>query len=169
MSQKLFTFLANLNHWHWGMLAVGLTLVELALPRSLFLWFGLSAGIVSGLLFLFPGMGWPWAWVLFIVLALVAARLTRNPLPRPSARRTRPLVPSHLPALSHRASQYVGRLFVLTHPIQNGVGALQINHVVWTVYGLDMAAGTRVKVVGFEGAVLAVEALEQGGMELIEG
>ncbi|MEO5349467.1 MAG: NfeD family protein [Magnetococcus sp. YQC-3] len=166
--QKIHLFLANLNHWHWGILAVGLTLLELALPRSIFLWLGMAAGIVSGLLFLFPGMGWVLEVVLFLLIVLVSVGLFRTVLPRPVARRTRPLAASHLPALSHRASQYVGRLFVLSHPIQNGVGVLHINNVAWTVYGLDMAAGTRVKVVGFEGAVLAVESLEQGATDPVE-
>ncbi|MBF0584796.1 MAG: NfeD family protein [Magnetococcales bacterium] len=158
MSQHFYAFLAHMNHWHWGLFAVGLTLMEWVAPRSVFLWLGLSAGVVSALLFLLPTLGWPVAWVLFIVIAVLAAGLARIRMPRrraPTAVRL-PVVPPN-----RRASQYVGRLFTLSQPIHNGVGLLQIDNTLWTIYGLDMAAGTSVKVVGFEGSILSVEAMEQ--------
>lgn len=153
MSQPFYAFLAHLNHWHWGVLAIVLTLMEWVLPRGFFLWLGISAGIVSGLSFLLPTMGWPIAWILFISIALLTAGRSRA-----SGLRRRRHSPTHT---RRRASQYVGRLYTLAHPIQNGIGLLEADNIMWTIYGLDMPAGTEIKVVGFEGSILAVEAMEQ--------
>ena len=153
MSQTVYSFLVHLTHWHWGVLAIGLTLVEIAVPRSFFLWWGVAAGVVSGTLFLFPSIGWQMEWLLFVSVALLTLGLSRF---RRAARPTQ---------LNRRASPHVGRLFTLTAPIQNGVGSLSIGDTRWTIRGLDMAAGTQVKVVGFEGTVLSVEALEVSATE----
>lgn len=153
MSQSVYAFLAHWNHWHWGLLAIVLTLLEWVFPRSLFLWLGISAGVVSGLSFLFPGMGWPVACLLWIAIAVLAARRSR--VKKRVRRRQR------RPAQARRTSQYVGRIYTLAHPIQNGVGLLEADRIVWTIYGLDMPVGTVVKVVGFEGSILSVEAMEQ--------
>ncbi|MBF0460060.1 MAG: NfeD family protein [Magnetococcales bacterium] len=168
MNAHFFTFLANLNHWHWGFLAIGLTLLEWVVPQAFFLWLGVAAGTVSGVQFLLPAMGWKFQLLLFLLLALVAVGLSLRGGAVSPVRRVRPPVRAHSPAVTHRASQYVGRLFTLTEPVQDGVGSLQIGHTVWTIYGLDMAAGTQVKVVGFEESILAVEAMEQQTTDPVE-
>ena len=159
MSQNFYTVFAHLNHWHWGLFAIGLTLLEWVFPFSWFLWLGLAAGVVSGVVFLWPAMGWGMELALFVSVALGSMALSRLLSHQPSAPR-RPHHPSPLPAPPGRASQYVGRLFTLTQPIQGGVGLLKIGSTVWTIRGLDMVAGTPVKVVGFEGSILSVETME---------
>ncbi|MEO5362778.1 MAG: NfeD family protein [Magnetococcus sp. DMHC-8] len=161
MSQHAYTLFTHWNHWHWGLLAVGLTLLELLIPTSLLLWLGLAAGVVSGALFVFPAMGWLMTTVLFLLVAGVAVGLSRllsTRRPPPIRRPARRLV---APGAIHSASQQVGRLFTLTEPIRDGIGTLPIGNMLWTIRGLDMAAGTPVKVVGFEGTILSVEAMEQ--------
>ncbi|MBF0161882.1 MAG: NfeD family protein [Magnetococcales bacterium] len=153
MSQTVARFFLHLTHWHWGLLAVGLTLMDLLLPRARLLWWGVAAGVVSALLFLFPGMDGLLGLFLFVAIALLAMGISR----RPRSATPRPPLP-HLH--HHRASAFVGRMFTLTTPIRDGVGSLNIGGQLWSVRGLDMAAGTAVKVVGFEGIILSVEALE---------
>ncbi|MEO5340697.1 MAG: NfeD family protein [Magnetococcus sp. MYC-9] len=154
---NLFT---HWNHWHWGMLAVGLTVVEVAWPHAIFLWLGLAAGVVSGVLFLLPTLGWPLELLLFVSISGTALFLSRPRVSRHAH--------GYTPATGQRASLYVGRLFTLTSPIRDGLGTLTIGNTRWTIRGLDMAVGTPVKVVGFEGDVLSVEGLEQNTIEQME-
>ncbi|WP_130470219.1 NfeD family protein [Candidatus Magnetaquicoccus inordinatus] len=160
MNHPLFALLNHLNHWHWGLLAAALTLLELLLPISLFLWMGVAAAVVSGTLFFWPSIGWQSEIMLFLFIFAASTALSRMRFVRPKIA-VRPLPKPPQAVTTHRASQYVGRLFTLTQPIRDGVGTLQIGNTLWTIRGLDLSAGTQVKITGFEGSVLAVEALEE--------
>jgi inner membrane protein len=46
----------------------------------------------------------------------------------------------------------------LSEPIQNGRGKARIDDSVWRVEGADLPAGTQVKVMAVDGAILKVEA-----------
>ncbi|MBF0098217.1 MAG: NfeD family protein [Magnetococcales bacterium] len=161
MNHPFFALLNTLNHWHWGVFAAALTLLELVLPLSLFLWMGIAAAVVSGALFVWPSLGWQGEIMLFLFVFAASTGLSRLRFVRPSLP-VRPLPrPAQAVTPSHRASQYVGRLFTLAQPIRDGLGSLHIGNTLWTIRGLDLSAGTQVKVTGFEGEVLAVEALEE--------
>ena len=138
-------------HWQWGFLAAGLVIMEIIVPKSFFVWLGLAAGIVSGVHFLFLSLGWMVAASGFAGISALAVTLSRVPW------RARPF---HPPWLGRYASQYIGRVFVLPGPIQGGVGQLELDGALWTIVGCDTRAGRKVKVVGFEEAVLAVEEVE---------
>lgn len=158
MEHTVDTFLTHLNHWHWGLLAVGLVILEMIVPLSFFLWLGLASGIVGGLLFFFPAMGWKAEFLLFFGLFLVSVGISRI-LQRRQPTLTSP-PPTRRSILNRRASQYVGRIFTLIQPIQNGVGFIQVDNIPWKITGQNMAAGEKVKVIGFEGAVLSVESID---------
>ena len=64
---------------------------------------------------------------------------------------------SDQPALNRRAEQYLGRVFVLEEPIENGFGKVRVGDSLWRVKGGDAAAGTRARVTGTDGFVLVVE------------
>ena len=38
---------ANVNHWHWWILAVALVVLEAFAPGTFFLWMGISAAVVG--------------------------------------------------------------------------------------------------------------------------
>ena len=153
MTPGLDLFLTHLNHWHWGILAVGLVLLEMILPIFFFLWLGMAAGIVGGLLFFFPEMGWKVQFLCFSGISVVSVAISRLLLLRSPT-------PTDRPTLNRRGSQYVGRVFTLTDPIENGVGRIRVDDTTWRIVGQDVSAGQKVKVIGFEGAVLSVEVLE---------
>ncbi|MBF0185682.1 MAG: NfeD family protein [Magnetococcales bacterium] len=160
MNQPLFHLLDHLNHWHWGLLAAAFTLLELLLPISLFLWMGVAAAVVSATLFFWPSIGWQGEMMEFFFIFASATGIARLRFSRPVAP-VRPLPRPAQPVSTHRASQYVGRLFTLAQPIRDGMGTLQIGNTLWTIRGLDLSAGTQVKITGFEGSILAVEAMEE--------
>ena len=153
MSLDLNSFLEQLNHWHWGILAVVLVLIEIVAPVFFFLWLGVAAGIVGGLLFIFPEMGWKTEFLLFSAISLLSVGISRTLLlQRPTQ--------TDQPTLNRRASQYVGRVFTLTDPIQDGVGRIQVGDTSWMIAGRDMPSGTKIKIVGFDGIILSADELE---------
>jgi membrane protein implicated in regulation of membrane protease activity len=61
------------------------------------------------------------------------------------------------PLLNRRTDRLTGTTYTLAEPIVGGVGKVRINDANWRVRGPDLPSGTRVRIVGHEGAVLTVE------------
>lgn len=62
-------------------------------------------------------------------------------------------------ALNVRAARHVGQTAVLDRPVVGGRGRLRLGDTFWAVSGVDCPEGTRVRVTGAKGSVLAVERL----------
>ncbi len=138
------------DFWHWWILALALIIVEMFVPGTFFLWMGVAAIVVGLLAWLVPAMGWEFQLMLFAILSLVsivAWRIWQHRHPDESDQ----------PALNRRGEQYIGRVFVLETPIENGFGKVRVGDTLWRVRGEDAAAGSRVKVVGTDGVLLLVE------------
>jgi membrane protein implicated in regulation of membrane protease activity len=145
----MIAFLQDLHWWHWWILAAVLFAVETFLPGVLAIWFAAAALFVGGLLLVMP-VPWQLQLVLFGVLGIVAMQLWR--------RFRSPEAPeSEQPALNQRGQHYVGQSFTLVEPIRDGSGKIQVGDTVWLAQGSDAPAGTRVRVIGVNGAVLRVE------------
>jgi membrane protein implicated in regulation of membrane protease activity len=71
---------------------------------------------------------------------------------------------SEQPMLNQRGLQYVGQVLELVEPIDHGFGKVRVGDTVWKVSGADAPVGSRVRVIGADGAVLKVEHhVELGG------
>jgi membrane protein implicated in regulation of membrane protease activity len=138
--------------WHWWTLAAVLLIVELLAPGMYFLWMAEAAFVTGAVLWLFPALGWHYQVLLFSLLSLASIVVFKKYLNR------RPIV-SDRPLLNRRAAQYVGRTFTLDRPIVDGVGKLHVDDSIWRVRGKDCPAGSKVRVIGAEGAELEVELL----------
>lgn len=136
--------------WHWWLLGGALVLLEAVAPGFVLIWLGLAALAVGGVLWLLPGLAWPFQITLFALatLALVLGWL--------AGRRRQPSAPEGS-ALNRRAEALVGELAVLVEPIEGGRGRARIGDTVWPVRGPELAAGERVRIVGAHGARLEVE------------
>jgi len=141
------------DFWHWWILALALIIVEMFVPGTFFLWMGISAIVVGLIAWLIPVMGWEFQLMLFAILSLVSIVAWR-------VYQRRHPDESDQPALNRRGEQYIGRVFVLETPIENGFGKVRVGDTLWRVRGSDAAAGSRVKVVGTEGVLLLVEAAD---------
>jgi membrane protein implicated in regulation of membrane protease activity len=139
----------NLTWWQWIIGAVVLAALETFMPGAVAIWFAASAAVVGLLLVLLP-LPWQWQWVLFAVLGVVAMLWYR------SYKKANPDVDER-PTLNLRGQQYVGQVFTLVEPIDQGVGKIRVGDGVWKVSGSDAPAGTAVRVVGVDGAMLKVE------------
>lgn len=138
------------DYWHWWILALALIILETLLPGTFFLWMGLSALVLGLVAWLLPTMGWEMQLMLFAILSLVSIIGWRI------WQRRHPDV-SDQPALNRRAEQYIGRVFVLETPIENGFGKVRVGDSLWRVKGDEAPAGGRVRVTAVDGVVLVVK------------
>ncbi|WP_231880875.1 NfeD family protein [Halothiobacillus diazotrophicus] len=145
--------MVQFDFWGWLILAVALIAIEVLAPSSFFLWMGIAAALVGGILFLIPGLDWPYQIALFALLSVVTVFIGRRVF-RPQRQET-----DH-PTLNQRGAQYIGRHFTLEEPIVNGVGWLRVGDSRWRALGTDMPAGTVVQVVSVDSTNLVVEAAQ---------
>ena len=139
----------HLQYTHWWILGVSFIILEILLPGVFFLWMGLSAGVVGGLMLLFPEMGWKGQILWFSALSLLTVvgwlrYLKQHP------------TPTDQPTLNRRGTQYIGRIFTLTEPIVNGVGRIRVDDTGWKVSGPDLPTGSKVRVVNIDSTLLIV-------------
>ena len=136
--------------WHWFVAGIVLIIFEMLAPLGHTLWLGISALVVSAILWLFPGMDWKLQMLLFAVLSIVSVVLYKHfSAKRPST--------NDSPGLNRRGEGYVGRTFTIDEPIVNGVGKIKVDDSTWRVSGSDQPAGTTVKVIAVDGTTLQVE------------
>lgn len=142
-------WLEDIVFWHWWILAGLLLILELTAPSFFFLWLGMAAAATGFVLLLIPAMPVEAQLVLFSVLSVVSVLGWRK------YREARPPT-SDQPNLNRRGRQYVGRVFTLERPIENGVGKVTVDDSTWRVKGPDLPAGTHVRVEDVDGVVFIV-------------
>lgn len=139
---------AGVTFWHWWILAAVLLALEMFAPTTLFLWTGISAGVIGVLLMFVPDLGWQLQVLGFAVLSVATVVIWRRVSPRK---------PAIGPELNERTSQYLGQTYALESAIENGRGRMRVGDTTWIVEGPDLPAGARVRVVSADGASLRVE------------
>ena len=140
----------GITYWHWWILAAALVILEVFAPGAFFLWLGIAAGVVGGLIYLAPDLAWEHQVLTFSVLSVASIIVWRKYF------RTTPEETDE-PALNRRGEQYVGRVFTLADPIVNSMGKIRVDDTTWKIRGEDCAVGTRVEVTGVDGTILQVE------------
>jgi membrane protein implicated in regulation of membrane protease activity len=135
--------------WMWLLAAIFLGIAELVVPGVFLIWLA-AAAAVTGLLTLAFGIGTPFQFALFALLAIASVYLGRrwylaNPMP------------SADPMLNDRAARLVGRTVTVTQAIDNGEGRVKVGDSVWSCRGADCAEGSRVRITGADGSCLKVE------------
>ena len=146
-------FFAGIDYWHWWILAGILLIIEVAAPSFFFLWLSIAAGITGPALLAVPDLGWEYQILLFSGLSIVSLTVFKR------YQRAHP-VTTDQPALNRRGEQYIGRTFTLGEAISNNSGVIRVDDSTWRITGTDMPAGTTVRVVGADGAILKVEAVQ---------
>ena len=148
----ILTWLNDLQFWHWWILAALFAAIEILAPGVFFIWLGAAAALTGISAFFIPGMGWQIEALIFAVLAVASVVFWRIYIKNNRSK------DDPAATLNRRGEQMIGRTAVLSEPIQNGRGKARIDDTVWRVEGSDLPAGTQIKVVGVNGAILKVEA-----------
>lgn len=142
---------ADMTFWHWFILGGFLLIVEMLVPSTLFLWPGISALVVGIVNLAVATLTWPVAvaiWAILSVVTVVGWTKYRKANPAPLADN----------GLNQRGQQFVGQIYTLTKPLENGKGEIKAGDTVWAVSGSDtLPVGTNVRVTGADGPRLSVE------------
>jgi membrane protein implicated in regulation of membrane protease activity len=146
-------WLEGIVFWHWWILAGLLLILELMAPSFFFLWLGIAAAATGFVILVMPTMPLEIQLVIFSIASIIAVLAWRR------YREARP-VESDQPNLNRRGRQYVGRVFTLDRPIENGVGKVTVDDSTWRVKGPDLPAGTHVRVSDIDGVVFVIEPVE---------
>ena len=143
----------SINYWHWFIAGVVLIVLEVFAPGAFFLWLGVSAGVVGLILVVIPDMGWESQFLVFAVISVVSIAAWRIRLQKHPTQ-------SEDDSLNTRTKEYIGRVFPLSEPIENGYGKIHVDDSFWQVNGPDCAVDKKVKVISVNGMVLNVEPVE---------
>ena len=130
-----------------------LLVLEIVVPGTFALWFGLAALVVGAVTFVID-LGWQTELILFAILSLVSVLVGRFIIMRTQDQT------SEEPLLNARAKALVGQVFTLSDPIENGSGRVKVHDSYWRVEGPDCPSGTKVRVVGGRETVLDVEPVD---------
>jgi len=141
----------TLNHWTWLVIALVLAVFELVAPGVFFLWLAIAAAITAAVSFLTPDLGYTVHLAVFATLAVIVTWGGKRFVKQNET-------PSDNETLNKRGAQLIGREVALIESIENGEGRVKIGDSPWRVYGPDLPAGTRVKIIAVDGARLEVTA-----------
>jgi membrane protein implicated in regulation of membrane protease activity len=148
--------LTRVEPWHWWVLGALLLMLELLAPGVFFVWLALAAFTLGLIVFVLP-LPVAGQLLLFAVLSVAALVIGRRYLGR------LPGGSEEGDTLNLGAGRLLGRTVTVTAPIENGVGRVRVGDSEWRATGPDLPAGSRVQVVGAEGATLEVAAAERQG------
>jgi inner membrane protein len=139
-----------MNAWFWGAVALILVAAETVLPGVYLFWLGLAAGVVALTMLMSPEMSVLSQLVVFgasAFLAVIAYSKWGRKIER---------TPEH--EVNNPATRFIGQVYTLISPLENGTGRVQIADAFWTVNAKTTApSGSKVKVVGFNNGNLDVE------------
>jgi len=139
---------ANSPLW-WMVAGLALLSAELLIPGVYLVWVGLAALVTGLLAFILPI---PAELASFALLSVAATYLGRGWY------RNRPVVSSD-PLLNDRAARLIGEVVTVVEPIDSGRGRVAVGDGMWSARGEPAPTGTQVRVIGYDGQLLIVEAL----------
>lgn len=137
--------------WSWMVLGLVLLIIEIIATGTFFLWFGVAALIVGILTFMLGGLafwGLQTQLIVFVILSIVLVIAGRKLMAN------RKIDDSDNLELNQRAKQNIGREALLVEAISQGVGRVKLGDTIWRVKGEDAPVGTKVKIVGEDGATM---------------
>lgn len=146
---NIIPYLLSIGPWSWLILGCILLGLEVLLPGTFMLWFGIAAVITGGIALVAP-IGIQSQIILFIAASLISVLIGRKLYASTEQNSDQPL-------LHKRGAQLVGQSFKVTKAIQNGKGKVKVGDSEWIVKGEDADIDTIVKVVAIDGNTLIVE------------
>ncbi len=146
---NIIPYLLNLGPWFWLILGFLLLGLEVLIPGTFMLWFGVAAVVTGGLVLAIP-MGVQAQIIIFSIASVISVFIGRYLYSASNSTSENPL-------LHKRGQQLIGQTFKVTQAIENGKGKVKVGDSEWIVKGEDADVGTIVKVVALDGNSLIVE------------
>lgn len=146
---NIIPYLLNLGPWFWLILGFLLLGLEVLIPGTFMLWFGVAAVVTGGLVLAIP-MGVQAQIIIFSIASVISVFIGRYLYSASNSTSENPL-------LHKRGQQLIGQSFKVTQAIENGKGKVKVGDSEWIVRGEDAEVGTIVKVVALDGNSLIVE------------
>ncbi len=132
----------------WACAAFLLMGAEAFVPGAFLLWLGFAAAGTFVLVWILPLTPILQA-LAFVVLSFISVGVYWRFI-RGKER------PSDQPLLNRRGMQLIGQVFPLESAIVNGQGRVKIGDAFWTVEGIDLPAGTQVRIIAVDSMILKV-------------
>lgn len=137
-----------LGSWSWLLLALLLAGIEVVVPGTFFIWFGVAALIV-GLIAFAVSLSWQVELVLFVLLSAASVLIGRRFYGRATKEGDG--------FANDRLGRQIGRLAVVDQAIEGGSGHIRLDDTVWRADGPDLPVGTRVRITGHRDGRFLVE------------
>ncbi|HNI63490.1 MAG TPA: NfeD family protein [Agitococcus sp.] len=140
-------------YWLWAAFACLLLIVEMLTGTFFFL--AIAAAAFGTTAIAYFSQDYLTQWVVFAALSVIALVLWKK------------LRPTHqhshdaASGLNNRTRHLIGRQAILSEPISNGVGRINVDDSWWKVTGEDLPVGTHVQVIAVHDMVLTVEKVQK--------
>lgn len=136
----------------WLIGATVLGVAELIVPGVFLVFIAAAAALTGVITLLFPALvpaGQVLGFVAWSVVAVVLGRRWYREFPIASAD----------PLLNDRVARLIGEVVTVVEPVSDHGGRVRVGDGEWPARGPDTPAGTRVRIIGANGATLHVEPL----------
>lgn len=144
-------FFHHILYLHWIGFAAIVLIIEILAGTGFLLWIGISAVLVSIILFIFPVFSFGVQLIVFALLSVLSSFAWKFYLHHYPIQTDRP-------TLNRRGEQYVGRVFVIEYPIVNGMGTTHVDDTMWRVRcPVDLPVGAKIRITGADGVILLAE------------
>ncbi len=146
----IWTFITDHQATAWISLALLLLAGEMLLPGVYLLWLGVAALLAGLVALVLPDPGFALHGTIFALTAIVSVYVAnrffygRDGEPEDND-------------LNQRGETYVGQVFEVITPIENGRGAVRVGDSRWLATGPDADIGTRMRVTRVDGTLMVVE------------
>lgn len=141
--------------WGWLSAALLLGALEIVIPGAYMIWLAAAALATAATVAVTDGgIGFQLAvFAGWAVAALAGSRRLKRDHP----------IRSDDPALNERSLRLLGATAIVVQPMIGGRGRVQLGDTAWLAEGPDLPVGTRVRVLGSDGAILKIGPLEGSG------
>ncbi len=146
----------QIRYWHWLIFGVALLILEMFAPGAVFMWLGISALGVGGLLLALPDTSWELQFLVFATLSVVSVLAWKL-----FAKRSGQTGKDDEDTMNQRGRSLIGKEFVIEQPLAGGSGRMRVGDSYWRMEGPDLPAGSRVRVIDADGATLKVGAADR--------
>lgn len=144
-------FVTRPEAWHWITLGFVLMALEIALPETLFLWFGI-AGVATGLTLLAVDLPTGFQFLAYGVFALLSYVPVRVYLRRYQRGDLKAAI-----GLNQRGQNLIGQRVGVSQAVENGFGAARVGDSRWRIAcDEDLEVGASAEVLDVVGTTLKV-------------